>query len=116
MTLTDSFARYPSLQDLPILITGGASGIGASMVEHFSLQGAKVAFIDLAEDAARQLIRELSDHCPHPPHFWPCDLKDVARLKTVVQEIENEIGAVRVLVNNAANDDRHKLEEITPEY
>ena len=116
MTLNQRFARYPSLENVPVLITGGASGIGASMVEHFALQGAKVAFIDLAEDAARELIRELTDHCPHPPRFWSCDLKDVAALRTVVHEIANEMGAVRVLVNNAANDDRHKLEEITPEY
>ena len=116
MTLNQRFARYPSLENLPVLITGGASGIGASMVEHFSLQGAKVAFIDLAEDAARELIHELTAHCPHPPRFWSCDLKDVATLRKVVHEIANEMGAVRVLVNNAANDDRHKLEEITPEY
>ena len=116
MTLNQRFARYPSLENVPVLITGGASGIGASMVEHFALQGAKVAFIDLAEDAARELIRELTVHCPHPPRFWSCDLKDVATLRKVVHEIANEMGAVRVLVNNAANDDRHKLEEITPEY
>ena len=116
MTLNQRFARYPSLENVPVLITGGASGIGASMVEHFALQGAKVAFIDLAEDAARELIHELTAHCPHPPRFWSCDLKDVATLRKVVHEIANEMGAVRVLVNNAANDDRHKLEEITPEY
>ena len=116
MTLNQRFARYPSLENVPVLITGGASGIGASMVEHFALQGAKVAFIDLAEDAARELIHELTAHCPHPPRFWSCDLKDVAALRTVVHESANEMGAVRVLVNNAANDDRHKLEEITPEY
>jgi NAD(P)-dependent dehydrogenase (short-subunit alcohol dehydrogenase family) len=116
MTLNQRFARYPSLENVPVLITGGASGIGASMVEHFALQGAKVAFIDLAEDAARELIHELTAHCPHPPRFWSCDLKDVATLRTVVREIETEMGALRVLVNNAANDDRHKLEEITPEY
>lgn len=116
MTSNQRFARYPSLENLPVLITGGASGIGASMVEHFSLQGARVAFIDLAEGAARELIDDLTDRCPHPPRFWSCDLKDVTALRTVVNEIETEIGAVRVLVNNAANDDRHKLEEITPEY
>jgi D-xylose 1-dehydrogenase len=116
MTSAQRFAQYPSLADVPVLITGGASGIGASMVEQFALQGAKVAFVDLAAGPAHELIHQLTDRCPHPPRFWSCDLKDVAQLRTVVHEIESEMGAVRVLVNNAANDDRHKLEEITPEY
>lgn len=116
MTSTQHFARYPSLEDVPVLITGGAAGIGASMVEHFALQCAKVAFVDIAAESARELIRELTGRSPHEPRFWPCDLKDVAKLKTVVREIEDEMGAIRVLVNNAANDDRHKLDEITPEY
>src|ERR1700759_655506 len=110
------FAQYPSLDNVPVLIPGGATGIGASMVEHFALQGAKVAFIDRAEEAAHELIRQLADRCSQSPRFWSCDLKDVATLRTVAREIENEMGAVRVLVNNAANDDRHKPEEITPEY
>jgi NAD(P)-dependent dehydrogenase (short-subunit alcohol dehydrogenase family) len=81
MTSTQHFARYPSLEDVPVLITGGAAGIGASMVEHFALQGAKVAFVDIAAESARELIRELTGRCPHEPRFWPCDLKDVVKLK-----------------------------------
>jgi D-xylose 1-dehydrogenase len=116
MTSNQRFAQYPSLENVVVLVTGGASGIGASMVEHFALQGSKVAFIDVASEPAHELIRALTDRCPHPPRFWSCDLKDVAKLRTVVHEIEGELGAVLVLVNNAANDDRHKFEEITPEY
>lgn len=116
MTSTQRFARYPSLEGMPVLVTGGASGIGASLVEQFALQGAKVAFIDLAVEPAQELIGDLASRCRHAPRFWHCDLKDIAELKTVVGEIENELGTVRALVNNAANDDRHKLEEITPEY
>jgi NAD(P)-dependent dehydrogenase (short-subunit alcohol dehydrogenase family) len=116
MTSTRRFARYPSLEEASVLITGGAAGIGASMVEHFALQGAKVAFIDVAADSAAQLIRGLTDRCRYAPRFWSCDVKDVEKLRTVVHEIEGEMGAIRVLVNNAANDDRHKLEEITPDY
>lgn len=116
MTSTEGFGRYPSLEGLPVLITGGASGIGAAMVEHFALQGAKVAFVDLAADPAHELIRQLTDRCTHPPRFWSCDLRDVAKIKTVIGEIEGELGAIRVLVNNAGNDDRHKLEDVTPEY
>jgi NAD(P)-dependent dehydrogenase (short-subunit alcohol dehydrogenase family) len=83
------------------------------MVEHFALQGAKVAFVDLAADPAHELIRQLTDRCAHPPRFWSCDLRDVARIKTVIGEIEGELGAIRVLVNNAENDDRHKFEDVT---
>lgn len=116
MTQISAFARYPSLEQAPVLITGGASGIGASLVEHFALQGARVAFIDLAVDAARDLTRLLAGRCLHPPRFWPCDLKDIPLLKKVSSEIEGEMGAIRVLVNNAANDDRHKIDDVTPEY
>ena len=110
------FARYPSLDGQPVLITGGASGIGAAMVEQFALQGAMVAFVDLAEEPARELIHSLKDRCAHVPQFWPCDLRDVGRIRAVVREIEDKLGALRVLVNNAGNDDRHKLAEVTPEY
>lgn len=116
MTTAQHFARYPSLDGQPVLITGGASGIGSALVEHFALQGAKVAFIDVSEEPAHKLIDELKDRSAHVPQFWPCDLRDAGRIKTVVREIEGELGAIRVLVNNAGNDDRHKLEEVTPEY
>src|SRR6266702_6748399 len=116
MTSNEAYARYPSLKGVPVLITGGSSGIGAAMVKQFALQGARVAFIDLAVDPANELIRRLADHCAHPPRFWSCDLRDIERIRAVVREIETEFGALRVLVNNAANDDRHKLEDVTPEY
>lgn len=116
MTSTRCFARYPSLKDVPVLVTGGASGIGAAMVEHFTLQGAKVALVDLAAESAHELIGQLTGRCAHLPRFWPCDLRDVGSIKTTVSEIQAELGTILVLVNNAANDDRHKLEDVTPEY
>jgi NAD(P)-dependent dehydrogenase (short-subunit alcohol dehydrogenase family) len=106
-------AQYPSLHDQVVLITGGASGIGASMVEQFALQGAKVALVDVDDQCAAKLKAELSPHsllCLH------CDLTDTGMVRKAVAEIEEKLGPVRVLVNNAARDDRHKFEEVTPEY
>ena len=116
MTVPLRFARYPSLEDATVLITGGASGIGAAMVEQFALQGSRVAFIDIAASKANRLIEGLEGRCAHLPRFWPCDIREIAVLKSTVVEIQGEFGAIRVLVNNAANDDRHKLSEVTPEY
>ena len=110
---TDS-AQYPSLRDRVVLITGGASGIGASMVEHFAQQGARVAFFDVDDSIAASLKRGLSS--PHPPLYLRCDITDNTMLRTAVTEIEQKVGPIQVLVNNAARDDRHKFAEVTPEY
>lgn len=112
----DLYARYPSLRDRVVLITGGASGIGAVVVEHFALQGAKVAFLDLATASAVALIDKLSDRCIYTPVFFDCDLTDTAALRAAVAQVETRLGATTVLVNNAGNDDRHRLEDVTPEY
>jgi NAD(P)-dependent dehydrogenase (short-subunit alcohol dehydrogenase family) len=112
----DQFARYPSLNGRVVLITGGGSGIGASMVEHFACQGAKVAFLDVAEDASRELVSQLAASVAHAPLFIPCDLTDIALLQSSIQKAEASLGPIEVLVNNAANDERHKWEETTPEY
>jgi NAD(P)-dependent dehydrogenase (short-subunit alcohol dehydrogenase family) len=109
----DRFARYPSLSGKVVLITGGGSGIGASMVEHFAQQGAKVAFLDMAEGASKELVENLAGN---PPLFLPCDLTDIPALQASIQKVEASLGAIEVLVNNAANDERHKWEETTPEY
>jgi D-xylose 1-dehydrogenase len=116
MTCFQRFARYPSLEGAQVLITGGASGIGAAMVEQFALQGSRVAFVDIADSEAHELVEGLKGRCSYLPRFWVCDLRDVAALKATVSEIECELGAIRVLVNNAANDDRHNLSDVTPEY
>ena len=109
------FAHYPSLRDRVVFITGGATGIGAAMVEQFALQGSKVGFVDLANDA-QKLIEGLKGQCAHTPLFLSCDLTDIAALRTAFAEMEDRLGAVRVLVNNAANDDRHEVSDVTPEY
>jgi NAD(P)-dependent dehydrogenase (short-subunit alcohol dehydrogenase family) len=112
----NGFASYPSLRDRTVLITGGGSGIGASIVEHFALQGSRVAFLDIDVGSSEALAADVSGRCEHPPLFLACDLTDVAALRSAIAEIEARLGAVRVLVNNAASDDRHKFGDVTPEY
>ena len=114
--IDERFARYPSLRDLVVLITGGGSGIGAAMVEHFALQGARVAFLDVADESATKLVSDLKPRCTHCPVFLHCDLTDIPALRAAVAQVESQLGPVRILVNNAANDDRHKFADVTPEY
>ncbi|MGC0773857.1 MAG: SDR family NAD(P)-dependent oxidoreductase [Candidatus Acidiferrum sp.] len=116
MSVQRHFALYPSLRDELVLITGGASGIGASLVEQFALQDAQVVFLDIDRTGAEQLVAELSTRCPHPPAFVPCDLTDIPALSAVIGEIEARHGAVRVLVNNAGNDARHSIEDVTQDF
>jgi NAD(P)-dependent dehydrogenase (short-subunit alcohol dehydrogenase family) len=116
MAARDKAARYPSLQNAAVLITGGASGIGAAMVEQFALQGSRVAFLDIDEESAAALIKKLSAVVQSSPAFFKCNLTDIAELRSSIEKVEAQFGAIRVLVNNAASDDRHKFSEVTPEY
>ena len=108
-------AVYPSLKDKLVVVTGGGSGIGAAFTEAFARQGAKVFFLDVMEAESRALEASLK-HLPAPPGFVQCDLTDLKRLKTCLADIGAVHGTPDVLVNNAANDDRHALAEVTPEY
>jgi NAD(P)-dependent dehydrogenase (short-subunit alcohol dehydrogenase family) len=110
------FARYPSLEGRVVLITGGATGIGESMVAAFARQGARVAFIDIRDDAAKQLVEGLAAEGCIAPLYLHCDLTDVAALRHSVEQVLAACGTVDVLVNNAANDQRHTIEEVTAEY
>jgi len=110
------FAVYPSLRGRAVLITGGATGIGESLVRHFARQGSRVAFLDIQHEAAHALVESLAaEGCP-VPFFIRCDLTDLAALQKAVEEVMAEFGSLDVLVNNAANDQRHAIEQVTPEY
>jgi len=110
-----AYAVYPDLAGKRVVITGGGSGIGAELTTAFARQGARVVFLDIAEEASRQLEASLGDS-RHPPAFARCDLTDLDDLKSVFSRIEEELGGVDILLNNAANDDRHEIEDVTPEY
>ena len=114
--MTTDDASYPSLKDRVVLVTGGGSGIGASIVEHFCAQGSRVAFFDVAVEASRALVAAIAGSGRAAPEFVPCDLKDVAAAQAEIARIGRDKGPIRVLVNNAANDDRHKVEDVTPAY
>jgi D-xylose 1-dehydrogenase len=110
------FASYPSLRDRAVLVTGGATGIGESIVTNFARQGARVAFLDIQDEPARRLVESLTaEGCP-TPHYVHCDLTDIRALQRAVEEVIAALGTVDVLVNNAANDQRHKTEDVTSEY
>jgi NAD(P)-dependent dehydrogenase (short-subunit alcohol dehydrogenase family) len=110
------FATYPSLRDRVVVITGGGSGIGAVIVESFARQGARVAFLDFAVEPSQALVRGLAEDVTHVPYFAACDLTDITALRARLAEIADELGAVTVLINNPASDDRHSTADITPEY
>jgi NAD(P)-dependent dehydrogenase (short-subunit alcohol dehydrogenase family) len=99
-----------------VFITGGASGIGASIVEHFAEQGSKIGFVDVDKAAAEGLIQSIAAKGQPKPMFIVCDLHDIAAVKRAVEETARALGPVTVLVNNGARDDRHKIEDVTPEY
>lgn len=111
----NQYASYPSLQGRVAFITGGASGIGAAMVTAFARQGAQAAFVDMDAAAGRQLAEALAAEAGVAPLFLPCDIRDIEALRACIRETEQRLGAVRVLVNNAARDTRHRLEDVTPE-
>src|SRR5690349_11274892 len=109
-------ASYPSLEGRVVFVTGGGSGIGASIVEHFSAQQARVAFVDIDGAASSTLVATIEGRGHPAPLFLPCDLRDVAALRAAIAEARTRLGPIRTLVNNAANDERHTLESVTPEY
>ena len=109
------YASFPSLVDRGVLVTGGGSGIGASLVTHFAAQGARVAFIDIAAKASRALAAELEGVHRHSPLYLECDITDTEALAASIDAAEQALGGVSVLVNNAGNDERHAVESVTPQ-
>jgi len=110
------FATYPSLHGRAILVTGGATGIGESIVGHFARQGARVAFFDIQDEPAHRLVDALKTEVEVAPLYFHCNLVDIAALQEAARKAISLLGSVDVLVNNAANDQRHKIEEVTAEY
>lgn len=108
--------KFPDLENASVLITGGGSGIGAALTEGFVRQGARVAFIDIAVEASQALCERLGSELGRAPLFLHADLRDIEALRNAVAEAAEANGAVSVLVNNAAWDDRHAIEDVTPEY
>jgi len=107
------FAQYPSLRGRVAFISGGATGIGAALVEHFARQGAKVAFVDLQADAGHALAESLAAEGLPAPLFLPLDLRDIAGLQAAITTVGERLGGISVLVNNAAHDERHRIEDVT---
>jgi NAD(P)-dependent dehydrogenase (short-subunit alcohol dehydrogenase family) len=108
-------AIYPSLKGRTVLVTGGGSGIGESIVEHFAAQGSKVGFIDLKEKESKALAARLRRK-RQKVHAEIADLTDIAALRQAIANIRKALGPITILINNAAHDERHTIEDLTPEY
>ncbi len=109
-------AVYPSLIGKKVLITGGASGIGASLVEAFVMQGCETAFVDKEDAQAEALIARLTGDVGFTPYYRHCDLTDLDAVSGNFADLIAALGGVDILVNNAANDDRHSVADVTPAY
>ena len=109
-------AIYDDLKDKRVFITGGGSGIGASIVEHFCQQGSEVYFIDINEEASNKLVLECKNKNLSVPTFIKCDLLNIKDLQKTISKIIDNNGAIDVLINNAANDGRHSIDEVTEEF
>ncbi|MEM6824574.1 MAG: SDR family oxidoreductase [Pseudomonadota bacterium] len=110
--MTPNFAHYPSLQDKTVFVTGGASGIGEQIVRAFVAEKARVGFLDLDADASARLADEIGGQIT----YETCDLRDIGALRAAIEKLSERLGPASVLVNNAARDDRHAWEDVTPDY
>ncbi|MGO4703683.1 SDR family NAD(P)-dependent oxidoreductase [Dyella sp. 2RAB6] len=108
------FASYPSLLDRHVFISGGATGIGAAFVEHFARQGSRVAFVDIDREHGEALAQSLAGE-RHAPRFLSCDITDLDALHAAIATARAAHGPVAVLLNNAANDVRHRFGDTTSE-
>ena len=115
-TTTDARAIYPSLRHKRVVVTGGATGIGAGLVEAFVAQGCQVAFVDIAYSEGEALAERLGESASIAPAYRRCDLTDLDQLAATMAALETEFGGVDILLNNAANDDRHAIDDVTPAF
>jgi len=107
-------AVYPSLRDRTVLVTGGGYGIGEAIVRRFVDQGSRVGFIDIDVELSKQLLANLPAHAS--VHFEHADLRDISALRRAIAGVRKALGPMTILVNNAARDDRHAIQDVTPEY
>tara|TARA_R110002049_G_scaffold77803_1_gene198816 strand:+ start:711 stop:1481 length:771 start_codon:yes stop_codon:yes gene_type:complete len=114
--MNQPLARYGCLEQRVVFITGGGSGIGASLTRAFHHQGARVVFVDINDEASEALVAELSAAAGEPPLYHHCDIRDVESLQQVIAETGQNVGLIHTLVNNAASDDRHRWQEIDVTY
>ena len=111
-----TYASYPSLRGRVVFISGGSSGIGAELVRAFAQQGARVAFCGTKVGGGQALIDEITAAGLPAPWYGACDVRDVVAYQALLKRVGDEVGPVRVLVNNAGRDDRHAMEDVTPEF
>lgn len=109
-------ARYASLEQRVVFITGGGSGIGASLTRAFHHQGSRVVFVDIDDEASEALVSELRTETGEAPRFHHCDIRDVASLQQVIAETGQHLGLIHTLINNAASDDRHRWQDVDVTY
>jgi len=109
-------ARYPSLAGKGVFVSGGGSGIGAALVEAFARQGARVFFVDIAAGPSQELVKDLEGLVDFIPLYVAGDLKNLDFVKAQIAAAHDALGGLDILVNNAANDDRHAIADVTPEY
>jgi len=111
-----SFASYPSLAGRVVFVSGGGSGIGASIVEHFAEQKAQVGFVDIDEPASKALVEKIRAAGHSVPLFVKCDVREIAAYQKAIDRVATTLGPITALVNNAARDDRHTIDQVTPEF
>jgi NAD(P)-dependent dehydrogenase (short-subunit alcohol dehydrogenase family) len=111
-----SFASYPSLKDRAVFVSGGGSGIGASIVEHLAAQGARVGFVDIDEASSKALGAKIAAAGHPAPLFAKCDVRDIAAYQAALADLARRRGPFTVLMNNAPRDDRHALGDVTTEF
>lgn len=116
MTEIKRYATYPSLEGRTVLVSGGATGIGASIVEAFYAQGSKVIFIDIDDDGASKLKSRLASEDSSRLFYHHCDLADLTALETTAKEILTQHPTIDVLINNAAADKRMATSSVTPDF
>ena len=108
--------KYYDLENKNVFVSGGGSGIGASIVEHFCEQGSNVFFVDIDLSESEKLIKTITEKKFKKPNFIECDLLDIKKLNSIISKIIDDNGPIDILINNAANDQRHTTDDVDEEY